>query len=65
MHSRVSGQCLYTHVTLICNALVHVLYSGVSGQCSHTISILYKEHIVITCTYELLTHSMMCVSIRL
>ena len=23
---------------LFCNALVHVIYSGVSGQCSHTIS---------------------------
>jgi len=22
---------------LVCNALVHVIYSGVSGQCSHTI----------------------------
>ena len=30
-----------THVHcihLFCNALVHVIYSGVSGQCSHTIS---------------------------
>ena len=33
---------LYTHVTPICNALVHVIYSGVSGQCSHTIPITYK-----------------------
>ena len=28
---------LYTHVTSNCNASVHEIYSGVSGQCSHTI----------------------------
>ena len=33
---------------LFCNALVHVIYSGVSGQCSHTITqltflIVYKH----------------------
>ena len=26
-----------THETPICNAFVDVMYSGVSGQCSHTI----------------------------
>ena len=27
------------HIThLFCNAFVHVIYSGVSGQCSHTIT---------------------------
>ena len=25
---------------LVCNALVHVMYSGVSGQCSHTIRVI-------------------------
>ena len=30
---------MYIHVTPICNALVHVIYSGVSGQCSHTMPI--------------------------
>jgi len=29
---------LYTYVTrLFCNALVDVIYSGVSGQCTHTV----------------------------
>ena len=28
---------LYTYVTPICNAFVDVIYSGVAGQCSHTI----------------------------
>ena len=27
---------VYTCKTYLCNALVHVIYSGVSGQCSHT-----------------------------
>jgi len=27
---------------LFCNALVHVIYSGVSGQCSHTIALVVK-----------------------
>ena len=28
---------------LFCNALVHVIYSGVSGQCSHTITAFQKK----------------------
>jgi len=28
---------------LFCNALVHVIYSGESGQCSHTIQLYVKE----------------------
>ena len=31
---------------LFCNPLVHVIYSGVSGQCSYTI------HLVLLITYE-------------
>ena len=29
---------MYTHVTPICNALIHVIYSVVSGQYSYTIT---------------------------
>ena len=40
----------YIHMYhLFCNALVHVIYSGVSGQCSHTITLanvtcLHKQY---------------------
>jgi len=34
-HSIEHVSIVYT-CNLSCNALVHVIYSGVSGQCSHT-----------------------------
>ena len=38
-YNRVTNTCpLYTHVTLLCNALVIVSYPGVSGLCSAIIS---------------------------
>ena len=33
---RTRVHCIHMY-HLLCNALVHVIYSGVSGQCSHTI----------------------------
>ena len=52
---------------LLCNALVHVIYSRVSGQCSHTIPKVYTRtvsfyitarHYVLSvdtiCTYEVM-----------
>ena len=33
---RACVHCIYVY-HLFCNALVHVIYSRVSGQCSHTI----------------------------
>ena len=38
---------LYTHVKPICNAVVHIIYSVVSGQCSHTITVF--EHVSMKC----------------
>jgi len=40
---------------LLCNTLVHVIYSGVSGQCSHTIQVLsyiYHNSIGLLCEQE-------------
>ena len=34
---RTRVHCIHMY-HLFCDALVHVIYSGVSGQCSHTIS---------------------------
>jgi len=34
-------------IHIFCNALVHVIYSRVSGQCSHTIYI-FKHYVTIT-----------------
>jgi len=34
---RTRVHCIHMH-HLLCNALVLVIYSGVSGQCSHTIT---------------------------
>jgi len=31
-----------TYITYLCNELVHVIYSGVSGQCFHTTAALTK-----------------------
>ena len=39
---------VYTWNYLFCNALVHVIYSGVSGQCFHTIY-LYMGVCVCVC----------------
>ena len=35
---RTRVQCIHMY-QLFCNALVHVFYSGASGQCSHTIRV--------------------------
>ena len=39
---------VYTCTTYFGNALVQVIYSGVSGQCSHTICICYG---VVFCSF--------------
>ena len=45
-YSRVQNTCsLYTHVTPICNALVCVIYSVVSGQYSYTIEMFTLSNV--------------------
>jgi len=39
---RACVHCIHMY-HLFCNALVHVIYSGVSGQCSFTIHFYSKE----------------------
>jgi len=50
---------LYIHMKhLFCNALVHVIYSGVSGQCSHAIPVKYthKHKYYFSIIYKLLMY---------
>ena len=47
---KTSVHCIHMY-NLFCNALIHVIYSGVSGQCFHTILQLSLEH-VYHCIYS-------------
>ena len=42
---RTRVHCIHMY-HLLCNALVHVIYSGVSSECSHTIHLLVTTILV-------------------